>query len=204
MGLLHASLNFFSIAIMSWLGTGLATSTISLVGNTDMNALHLAWHHCHHRYLPKSTVYFYNNTLFRNGGGGAFHKTMGDAHYVHTRFAENVGADIRWQGYAYGSAKMRFNPQIRDSYFLGGKGEVGIFAPKNEYFFVSGASFKDYGNAPAIKGCAACCCAKGPAQGTSRSRGRELKLHPPIDISVSMISLSDSLSLVALSYTNLC
>ena len=128
-------------------------------------------------YEPTTIVYMYNNTFHHNGAGGAYHKLLGNTHHVYSRFGLNGGTDLRWQGYKYGAAATRFNPQVRDSLFIGGNNEVGIWGPKGEYFFVSGAKFQGYGDAAAIKGCAACCCAIGPKQGAYTYRWEKLQFH---------------------------
>ena len=126
------------------------------------------------KYEPDQTTYWYNNT-FHTNGVGAYHNKVGDAHHVHTRFAYNQH-DIMWNTYVYGTPSTRFDPQIRDSYFLGGsKTKTGITGPGNEYFFVSGAKFRSYGNNPAIQGCASCCCIKNPKQGAYTYRYEKLE-----------------------------
>ena len=128
-------------------------------------------------YLPKTIVYMYNNTFHHNGVGGAYHKNLGNTHHVYSRFGLNGGTDLRWQGYSYGAPATRFNPQVRDSLFIGGNNEVGIWGPKGEYFLVSGAKFDGYGNTAAIMGCAACCCAIGPKQGAYTYRWEKLQFY---------------------------
>ena len=107
-------------------------------------------------YTPTTAVYIHNNTFHSNWGTGAFHKAAGDLHHVHSRFALNRGTDINWARLLPSGAD-RADPQIRDSYFIGGRGAVAIEGPSSEYFLVSGASFSNYGTAPAIKGCRTCC-----------------------------------------------
>ena len=108
-------------------------------------------------YTPSTTVYIHNNTFHSNRGSGAFHKAAGNLHHVHSRFARNTRMDINWALLIPTSADRRADPQIRDSYFVGGTGAVAIEGPSSEYFLVSGATFTDYGAMPAIKGCRTCC-----------------------------------------------
>ena len=143
-------------------------------------------------YTPTSTVYWYNNTFYGNGDFGAKHSEMGDVHHVNTRFAENGyyrGGDIIWAQYVYGADRTRFNPQIRDSYFLGDNRDnrrksIAISGPGGEYFFVSGATFKNHGaNSPAIKGCTGCCSEFGSKQGAYTYRYERLKfVNTPVRV----------------------
>ena len=127
-------------------------------------------------YMPVQPVEMYNNSFYKNAISGVFHKATGDVHHVHSKFGMNGGVDFLWMGYVYGAPGTRFNPSIRDSIFVGNLGSsVGLFGPKGEYFFVSGLSFDNYGaNAPAIKGCAACCCVHGVKQGAYTYRYERL------------------------------
>ena len=137
-------------------------------------------------YMPSEQVTMSNNSFFKNRQLGVFHKATGDVHHVHSTFGLNGGADFLWMGYIYGAPETRFAAQIRDSVFLGAFGTgVGLYGPKGEYFFVSGLSFDDYGpNAPAIKGCAACCCIHGVKQGAYTYRYERLSFSDTTPVRV--------------------
>lgn len=126
-------------------------------------------------YAPTADTQFIGNTYFGNSNGGAYHKKMNfHAHHVDSRFAWNGNQDITWMVYMSGGSLL--DPQLRDCTFLGSDetGGGAIYGPKNEFFYVSGASFEGYGSTPAIKGCAGCCCLKSPAQGAYTYRWERL------------------------------
>eukprot|EP00039_Didymoeca_costata_P018192 m.332487 g.332487 ORF g.332487 m.332487 type:complete len:4620 (+) comp16956_c0_seq1:136-13995(+) len=106
-------------------------------------------------YSPPSPQYFHNNSYFKNGGNGLFYKQGGDNHHVFSKFALN-GVDVFWTKYKTHD-ESRYIPNIQDCTFWGGRGAQAIFAPQNEYFYVSGASFIDYKDDGVLSGCAACC-----------------------------------------------
>ena len=108
-------------------------------------------------------------------GIGVYHKTLGDAHHVHTRFALSGQAELYVKTSVHGGPDTRFDPQVRDCLFLGSGRAAGIIGPGNEYFLVSGAKFRDFGGAPAIQGCASCCCMKAPKQGAYTYRYEKLE-----------------------------
>ena len=106
-------------------------------------------------YSPPSPQYFHNNTYFKNGGNGVFYKKGGDNHHVFSKFAEN-GVDLFWTKYKTNSGS-KLIPNVKDCMFWGGRGAQAIFGPQQEYWYVDGATFKDYGNGGVLSACAGCC-----------------------------------------------
>jgi hypothetical protein len=104
--------------------------------------------------------YYVNFTSFRNGGHGIFGKLNGDLHHINPKLAENAGDELFWTKLE--KVVYNDNPHVVnllaiakvDGTYSGGK--VGLFAPQNEYFYVKGATFVNYGDAGAISGCAKC------------------------------------------------
>jgi len=104
--------------------------------------------------------YYVNFTSFRNGGHGIFGKKNGDLHHINPKLVENSGDDLFWTKLQ--SVNYDDNPHIvnllaiaqAEGTYTGRK--VGLFGPQNEYFYVKGATFVNYGEAGAISSCAKC------------------------------------------------
>ena len=108
-----------------------------------------------------------------------------NVHYRNTKFALNGKSEVIWMSYNYGPANTRFDAQLNNSLFYGGSARTGIAGPKNEFFFVSKATFKNYGpQAAAVRGCTACCCDKGPVQGAYTYRWEEMSFLENVPVRV--------------------
>lgn len=119
-------------------------------------------------------------TFYQNGGNGWFGKSVGNVHHVHHKYAEN-GVDVFWTKYVHNNNMPDHyeDPNIRESLFMG-KGSdsrsQAIFGPQNEFWFVNGATFVNYGeDVGAISACAKCCDTKKRRQGGYTYRFANLK-----------------------------
>ncbi|KAA0165290.1 hypothetical protein FNF31_01943 [Cafeteria roenbergensis] len=104
--------------------------------------------------------YYVNFTSFRNGGHGIFGKENGDLHHINPKLVQNSDADLFWTKLKH--VEYNENPHVvnllaiadPDKTYTGNK--VGLFGPQNEYFYVKGATFVNYGKSGAIASCAKC------------------------------------------------
>lgn len=110
-----------------------------------------------------SPQYFHNFTSFRNMNHGIFGKHNGDLHHVNPKLVENLNDDY-FQIKYLGSLSFTWDPNIKNGLFIATTDPVNrpawdkraIFAPQNEYWYVSGATIVNYGNNGAIASCAEC------------------------------------------------
>ncbi len=105
-----------------------------------------------------SPQYFYNFTSYRNGGNGIFGKLNGDLHHVNTKLLDNRNGEIQWVRFE----KVNFTWDANFVNLLA-VGSIdpsqstwekrALWAPQNEFFYVSGATFVNYKGNGAISGC---------------------------------------------------
>jgi hypothetical protein len=105
-----------------------------------------------------SAQYFVNFTAFHNRANGIFGKVNGDLHHVNAQLIENGAGEFKQV--AYDLVNYSWDPNLRNLLAVGSltepvTGKIGITCPQNEYFYVSGATFVNYGSG-AIAGCADC------------------------------------------------
>lgn len=121
---------------------------------------------------PPSPQYFYNFTSWHNGQHGIFTKEGGDLHHVHAKLVENESDEFFWLrliDVVYNQdphiANLLSVAQVASEGQRIGPNKVSIFAPQNEYFYVSGANFVNYLSRGALAGCAECSKSSDMKQG---------------------------------------
>ena len=124
-----------------------------------------------------SPQYFYNFTSYRNGKHGIFGKRNGALRHINAKLAENRDDDYHQVMYignfpGFPSLYAENDPNIKNALLIGAPdasvmwNKHGIFAPQDEYFHVSGATFVNYGAFGAITACASCDSDQFYRQGT--------------------------------------
>lgn len=128
-------------------------------------------------------VYLYTMLSYRNGGDGMFSKKHGSIHHRSHTFVENGGDDVSIVKYEY--VDYDTNPTFKDTLFVGSVdlefdenknvGHYAIFAPQDEYFYVSNSTFVNYGTHATLTGCNECLSGPEMNQGGHTYRFDTLK-----------------------------
>ena len=117
-------------------------------------------------------VYFYNFTAYKNGGNGIFGKVNGAIHHVNTKLADNLQGELSWVRYE--AVVYGWLPSIQNLLAIGTidtsamatmPWKIGVWLSQNEYHYVQGATFVNYGTNPALSGCNDCDSAESYKQG---------------------------------------
>ena len=117
-------------------------------------------------------VYFYNFTAYKNGGNGIFGKVNGAIHHVNTKLADNMQGELSWVRYE--AVVYGWLPSIQNLLAVGTVDssavetlpwKIGLWLSQNEYHYIQGATFVNYGSNPALSGCNDCDSAESYKQG---------------------------------------
>ena len=117
-------------------------------------------------------VYFYNFTAYKNGGNGIFGKVNGAIHHVNTKLSDNSQGELSWVRYE--SVVYGWLPSIQNLLAVGTHDssavaslpwKIGVWLSQNEYHYIQGATFVNYGSSPALSGCNDCDSAESYKQG---------------------------------------
>jgi hypothetical protein len=167
-------------------------------------------------------AYFHNLTSWRNGGHGIFGKVNGDLHHINPILMENLGDDYRQIKYE-GGISLTWDPNIKNGLFVCAANpdtrcwnKKAIFAPQDEFWYVSGATFVGYRDIGAISGCTDCESDTEYAQGgyTIRFDGlrfvnttRRVKWEPPkkdifIDLDGSLTGFRNGTAMPFFTFNN--
>ena len=131
-------------------------------------------------YIPRRRQTFYNTTSFRNGGDGQFGYQNGILiQHKYAKYVENSGNNVFWRFLPAGAPIDQ--PNLLDCIFVANIdpkgspiGSRGIFAPEDEFFYVSGATFVNYQEKGVISGCNGC---PGEKQGGNTFRFERLAFY---------------------------
>ena len=134
---------------------------------------------CNAASAPQDT-YFYNFTAYNNGGNGIFGKANGALHHVNHKLLQNGGGELSWIKYV--NVVYTWLPNIQNMLAVGtidpaqvasAGWKVGIWLSQDEYQYVSGVTFVNYGSSPTLSGCNNCDSSESYRQGgyTYRMQG---------------------------------
>ncbi|CAE7614256.1 PKHD1L1, partial [Symbiodinium sp. KB8] len=123
-------------------------------------------------------VYLHNFTSFHNGQHGIFTKISGDIHHIDAKLVENGDDEVFWTKLE--NTVYKWDPHFKNLLAIASRagqrdGKHGIFGPQNEYFYVDGATFVNYGNPGVLAACAKCASQTDMKQGGYTYRYQNLR-----------------------------
>ena len=130
---------------------------------------------------PTAPQYLRGLVSFHNNGNGLFAKHHGDLHHVFPTVIGSGANDVNFAKIVIN--QLTDDPTMTNSLIVGrldllpnsNLGKFGIFAPQGEYFYVSNATFVNYGTTAVLTGCNSCLSAEMMAQGAFTARYEGLK-----------------------------
>lgn len=131
-------------------------------------------------YSAPDPQYYHNFTSFRNGQHGIFGKENGDLHHINAKLLENNDHEIKWLKLKH--VKYTEDPHLKNLLAVARTDGTlrytkhGVFAPQDEFFYIDGATFVNYGgSAGAMAACAECDAQNQLKQGGYTVRVRNLR-----------------------------